>query len=90
MSSVLSYCGFFDQRRELVVGGVGGDLLDRLRPAGAYQEITFKSSGNTVVMIDPEFTKLTLDRMVADTDGVMLSLHSHVVGAESDGKYVRR
>ena len=57
-SSVLSYCGFFDQRRELVVGGVGGDLLARLRAGGAYQEITFKWSGNTVVMIDPEFTKL--------------------------------
>ena len=40
-SSVLSYCGFFDQRRELVVGGVGGDLLERLRAGDAYQEITF-------------------------------------------------
>ncbi len=77
-SSVLSYCGFFDQRRELVVGGVGGDLLARLRAGGAYQEITFKWSGNTVVMIDPEFTKLTLDRMVADA-GVSLSLHSYLV-----------
>jgi succinate dehydrogenase/fumarate reductase flavoprotein subunit len=28
-SSVLSYCGFFDQRRERVVAGVGGDLLRR-------------------------------------------------------------
>lgn len=82
-SSVLSYCGFFDQRRELVVGGVGGDLLARLRAGGAYQEITFKWSGNTVVMIDPEFTKLTLDRMVADA-GVSLALHSYLVGAHSD------
>jgi hypothetical protein len=82
-SSVLSYCGFFDQRRELVVGGVGGDLLARLQAGGAYQEITFKWSGNTVVMIDPEFTKLTLDRMVADA-GVTLTLHSQLVGAEGD------
>src|ERR1700761_7420062 len=77
-SSVLSYCGFFDQRRELVVGGVGGDLLARLRTGGAYEEITFKWSGNTVVMIDPEFTKLTLDRMVADS-GATLTLHSQLV-----------
>ncbi len=70
-SSVLSYCGFFDQRRELVVAGVGGDLLARLRAGGSYQEITFRWSGNTVVMIDPEYTKLTLDRMVADA-GVSL------------------
>ena len=47
-----------------MVGGVGGLLLDRLRAAGAYEEITFKWSGNTVVMIDPEFTKVALDRLV--------------------------
>ncbi len=89
VSSVLSYCGFFDQRRELVVGGVGGDLLARLRAGGAYQEITFKWSGNTVVMIDPEYTKLTLDRMVADA-GVSLGLHSYLVAAESlDGRVAR-
>ena len=52
-SSVLSYCGFFDQRREQVVGGVGEELLARLRSRGAYREITFKWSGNTVIMIDP-------------------------------------
>ncbi len=86
-SSVLSYCGFFDQRRELVVGGVGGDLLARLRAGGAYQEITFKWSGNTVVMIDPEYTKLTLDRMVADA-GVSLGLHSYVAAAQPRGERV--
>ena len=83
-SSVLSYCGFFDQRRELVVGGVGGDLMARLQAAEAYREITFKWSGNTVVMIDPEFTKLTLDRMCADA-GVSIGLHSYLVEAQCDG-----
>lgn len=85
-SSVLSYCGFFDQRKELVVGGVGGDLLARLRAGGAYEEITFKWSGNTVVMIDPEFTKLALDAMVAGA-GVSLGLHSYLVDARcEDGR----
>jgi hypothetical protein len=79
-SSVLSYCGFFDQRRELVVAGVGGELLTRLRAGGAYEEITFKWSGNTVVLIDPEFTKLTLDAMIADA-GVSLGLHSYLATA---------
>lgn len=79
-SSVLSYCGFFDQRHELVVGGVGGDLLSRLRDGGAYEEITFKWSGNTVVLIDPEFTKLALDAMIADA-GVTLGLHSYLATA---------
>jgi hypothetical protein len=81
-SSVLSYCGFFDQRRELVVGGVGGDLLARLRAGDAYEEITFKWSGNTVVMIDPEFTKLTLDEMVASA-GISLGLHSYLTAAHT-------
>jgi hypothetical protein len=83
-SSVLSYCGFFDQRRERVVEGVGGDLLRRLQAGGAYEEITFKWSGNTVVMIDPEFTKLTLDRMVSEAN-VSVSLHSYLIGARSTG-----
>lgn len=82
-SSVLSYCGFFDQRRELVVGGVGGDLLARLRAGAAYEEITFKWSGNTVVMIDPEYTKLTLDAMVAEA-GVSLGLHSYLAAASCE------
>lgn len=86
-SSVLSYCGFFDQRRERVVGGVGEDLLARLRARGAYREITFKWSGNTVVMIDPEYTKLALDELVASA-GVSLSLHSYLVDARSDGRHV--
>src|ERR1700761_3838236 len=83
-SSVLSYCGFFDQRREPVVGGVGEELLARLRERGAYREVTLKWSGNTVVMIDPEFTKLALDELVA-TAGVSVSLHSWLVDARSEG-----
>src|ERR1700753_3830546 len=87
VSSVLSYCGFFDQRHELVVAGVGGDLLKRLQRGGGYEEITFKWSGNTVVMIDPEYTKLTLDRMVADA-GVSLALHSYLGDAHNDGNRI--
>lgn len=83
-SSVLSYCGFYDQRRELVVDGVGGDLLARLRAGNASEEITFKWSGNTVVLIDPEFTKLTLDAMLTDA-GVSLGLHSHLTAATCTG-----
>jgi glycine/D-amino acid oxidase-like deaminating enzyme len=82
-SSVLSYCGFFDQRREQVVAGVGEDLLVRLRARGAYRAITFKWSGNTVVMIDPECTKLALDELVAEA-GVSMMLHSYLVDARSE------
>lgn len=86
-SSVLSYCGFFDQRRELVVGGVGQDLLGRLRAGRACEEITFKWSGNTVVMIDPEYTKLALDAMVSSA-GVSVALHSYLVGARCDAAQI--
>ena len=82
-SSLLCYCGFFDQRRQQVVGGVGGDLLRRLQAGGAYEEKSFRWSGNTVVMIDPEFTKLTLDRMVTEA-GVVVSLHSYLVDADAE------
>jgi 2-polyprenyl-6-methoxyphenol hydroxylase-like FAD-dependent oxidoreductase len=87
ISSVLSYCGFFDQNREAVVGGVGGLLLDRLRAKGAYEEITFKWSGNTVVMIDPEFTKVALDGLIRDA-GVTPLLHGQVTGAGVSGNRV--
>ena len=88
-SSLLCYCGFFDQRREQVVGGVGADLLRRLKAGGAYEEKTFRWSGNTVVMIDPEFTKLTLDAMVADAH-VSVLLHTYLVDAPTPGDELPR
>src|SRR5947199_10082699 len=38
ISSVLTYCGFFDQRGERVVAGVGERMLRQLRDLGAYEE----------------------------------------------------
>ena len=70
-----------------MVGGVGGRLLAQLRAAGAYEEITFRWSGNTVVMIDPEFTKLALDRLVRNA-GVTPLLHAQVTSAGTAGDLV--
>ncbi|GAB3451429.1 FAD-dependent oxidoreductase [Streptomonospora sediminis] len=39
ISSVLTYCGFFDQAHEQVVGGVGADMLRRLQARGVYHEM---------------------------------------------------
>jgi 2-polyprenyl-6-methoxyphenol hydroxylase-like FAD-dependent oxidoreductase len=86
-SSLLCYCGFFDQRREQVVGGVGEQLLERLRAGRAYEEKTFRWSGNTVVMIDPEFTKFALDAMVA-RPGITVLLHSYLIAARTDNDQV--
>ena len=70
------------------MGGVGEDLLTRLRQRGAYREITFKWSGKTVIMIDPEFTKVALDDLGA-TAGVSVLLHSYLIEARSESEVVR-
>ncbi|GAA1879575.1 FAD-dependent oxidoreductase [Streptantibioticus ferralitis] len=43
-SSVLTFCGFFDQHREQVVAGVGAEILLRLRRRGVYQELAATSA----------------------------------------------
>jgi hypothetical protein len=44
-------------------------------------------SENTVVMIDPEFTKLALDELIADA-GVSLLFHSYLTRAHTDAQRV--
>lgn len=80
-SSVLTFCGFFDQRREQVVGGVGAEVLDRLRARDVYQEHSFAWTGNHIVLLDLETTKIVLDDVVTDAD-VEVRLHSTLVDAE--------
>ncbi|MDO5743758.1 MAG: FAD-dependent oxidoreductase [Micrococcaceae bacterium] len=80
-SSVLAYCGFFDQTKEQVVKGIGQDFLDELSRQDLYRLETFENSGNTVVVLDMETTKSTLDEMVRGA-GVDLLLHSTVFAAE--------
>jgi hypothetical protein len=84
-SSVLTYCGFFTQaeREEQVVWGVGERVLRELRVLGAYQgPYRTPSTGNRVVVLDPEATKLALDRVVLGAK-VHLLLHTRVTRAWS-------
>jgi hypothetical protein len=83
-SSVLTHCGFFDQTRTQVVGGVGQQVLDRLEARELYQTETFPATGNTVVLLDLETTKSVYDDLVTDA-GVTLLLHSRVIAASVAG-----
>ncbi|WP_327657353.1 FAD-dependent oxidoreductase [Streptomyces sp. NBC_00483] len=87
ISSVLSLCGIFDQRGEKVVAGVADQLLDRLREHGAYREKTMGWTGNRIVLLDAETTKLAYDEVTAAA-GVDVRLHSTLIGAERLGDRV--
>jgi len=74
-SSVLAYCGFYDQRGEQVVYGFGDEFLQELHRYDLYRRETFSNSGNTVVLLDLETTKLILDKLVASA-GIDVLFHS--------------
>lgn len=74
-SSVLAYCGFYDQRGEQVVYGFGEEFLQELHRSDLYRRETFSNSGNTVVLLDQETTKLILDKLVASA-GIDVLFHS--------------
>ena len=82
-SSVLTYCGFFDQRGERVVAGVGEQVLRQFRDLGVYEEKLMKWTGNRIVLLDAESTKLACDRVTADA-GVDVLLHTTLIGARRD------
>ncbi|MFJ9820351.1 FAD-dependent oxidoreductase [Streptomyces sp. NPDC101151] len=44
ISSVLTFCGFFDQRHEQVVAGVGAEVLQRLKDYDVYEELAGTSA----------------------------------------------
>ncbi|TVT37488.1 FAD-dependent oxidoreductase [Amycolatopsis rhizosphaerae] len=84
ISSVLTYCGFFDQRGERVVAGVGERVLRELRDLGAYEEKVMGWTGNRIVLLDAEATKLACDTVTAEA-GVDVRLHTTLIGARRDG-----
>lgn len=79
-SSVLAYCGFFTQSGEQVVHGVGQDFIDILDSQDLYRTERFANTGNTVVLLDRETTKRTLDELLAD---VGVDVFHHAVLSEA-------
>ncbi|MCR3719932.1 MULTISPECIES: FAD-dependent oxidoreductase [Prauserella salsuginis group] len=80
ISSVLTFCGFYDQRGTQVVAGIGQDVLERLRARGVYEEKTMGWTGNRIVLLDLESTKIVCDELLAD-EGVDVRLHSRLIDA---------
>lgn len=87
-SQVLAYCGFFQQGPEPVkaVGGAADLVLDALRATGMdgrpYKSPT---TGNWIIVLEPEGVKLALDRVLSD-HGVDVLLHSRVAAVTRTGK----
>lgn len=77
-SSVLAYCGFYTQAGEQVVKGVGQQFLDILEAERVFRAEKQENSGNTIVLLDRETTKRSLDLLVSQA-GVDLYLHTHFV-----------
>ena len=87
-SSVLTYCGFYTQGSSplQVVGGIGAEVLDRLRTRGVSTVPFHTRTDNWVVLLEAEHTKMVFDQMVKDHK-IDVLLHCSVVNAVmEDGK----
>ncbi|WP_121062528.1 FAD-dependent oxidoreductase [Chachezhania antarctica] len=86
-AQVLAYCGFFQRGEDpvQVIRGAGEEVLATLDGMGvdrtAYRSPT---TGNWIVLLDPERLKLGLDRVLADR-GIDVMLHTRISGAVRDG-----
>lgn len=88
LSQVLAWCGFFPQRPatvpQAVVAGVGRQALIHLDRLGINVAPYYSGTGNWNIRLNPEATKIALDRTVADS-GAALALHTQVVGVVRHG-----
>jgi len=82
-AQVLAYCGFFHQGDAPIqaVAGAGEQVLEEMRRLGtACAPYHSPTTGNWIVLLDPERLKIALDRVLA-AHGVEVFLHSRVVAA---------
>lgn len=87
-SLVLAWCGFYPQRPaekpRPVVGGAGRLALDELARMGVDVAPYYSATGNWNIRLNPEATKIALDRMLAACDAD-LAFHTKVIGAVVSG-----
>lgn len=87
-SIVLAWCGFYPQRPgprlARIVRGIADDVLAALDALGIATEPYYSASGNWNIVLNPEATKIALDRTVA-ASGAALALHTRVTGATVQG-----
>lgn len=80
-SQVTAFCGFYTrgQKPDLVIGGVGKRILDKLNDNGIpTQAVPSKSTGNSNVVFDPEIMKRILDEVLQESE-VDYYLHTSLV-----------
>lgn len=84
LAQVLAWCGFYPQTAggipDPVVGGVGRQALDHLAALGLDVAPYFSASGNWPIRLNPEATKIALDRTLSDS-GTDYAAHCDLVGA---------
>lgn len=84
ISQVATYCGFYTRgdAPDRAVAGVGQLVLDQLKSLGVPTEpFQVPSTGNWVVLLDPEATKIAAERTVLAA-GVDLLLHARLVDVQ--------
>lgn len=84
ISQVATYCGFYTRgdKPERAVAGVGQLVLEKLRALGVPTEpFQVPSTGNWVILLDPEATKIAAERTVLAA-GVDLLLHARLVDVQ--------
>lgn len=83
VAGVQAYCGFHTRgaRPQQVVAGVGRKTLDALQALGHDVEPRHQSSGNWIILLDPERLKRAMDGLVRDS-GVAPLLHCRVVAVQ--------
>ncbi|WP_042351966.1 FAD-dependent oxidoreductase [Bacillus massiliigorillae] len=82
-SSVFTICGMYSMKDplELVVGGVGGEVLEHVRNMGmSYGPYRNPSTKNVGIIVDPEAVKTVFDRMLIHNKVIPL-LHCQVTNA---------
>ena len=82
-AQVLAYCGFYHQGGEPIqaVAGAGEQVLDAMRKLGVGAEpYHSETTGNWIVLLDPERLKVALDRICAE-HGIDVLLHTRVAAA---------
>ncbi|WP_162000275.1 FAD-dependent oxidoreductase [Companilactobacillus halodurans] len=88
-SQVASYCGFYTrgQKPDLVAGGIGKLVLDKMKEAGINTTaVPSKSTGNVSIKFDPEKMKIIFDDLLSKSNADFL-LHASVIGARvEEGK----
>lgn len=86
VAGVQAYCGFHTRgaRPQQVVAGVGQRTLDTLQALGHDVTPKMQSSGNWIVLLDPELLKRAMDGLVLAA-GVQPLLHCRAVAVQGQG-----